>query len=529
MSFVPKVEISKPRRSVQNLSFINRTSISPGVLVPVMVKEALPGDTFKISLDSLMKTLPLEGPLMGSFKVQFDTYFCPTRFYNAALHDDEYGFDPSSVSFPRATFEMLAEGDPSNEYYRGVHPSSLAHHLGIPEDFCSTSGTSTVYRSFNAIPLLAYYEIFRSFYANTQEPNAFVVGGRTSSGPVLREFGLDIIDNMRRKILNATALDPSVSFGVLSSSTVNDGPYNRDNFHYPLGGLVLRTYLPDRFSVWVDSSRYEGTLSSALVDVSSGAFNMDQVRLANKLNEMLQKTLVAGGRYSDWQYVQYGQSLKRVVEVPSFIHTTSYELMFEDVVQTSDSGSSENPLGSLGARGVGSVFGRTFTYHVTEHGYIMTICSIVPRVDYFEGVKSYLLHQRLSDVHIPSLDGIGFQDLLVDSFYARSTSGSSSITDAFVLPTAALGKQPAWTEYMTDVNEIHGDFAEPNKLMYLTLARRFATPSGSPAVPYTAYVPPQYYNYAFADSSLSGQNFWLQCKFSVYVKRVISKRVMPNL
>lgn len=529
MSFVPKVEISKPRRSTQNLSFINRTSIAPGVLVPVMVKEALPGDRFHVTLDSLMKTLPLEGPLMGSFRVQFDTFFCPVRFYNALLHDDRYNFDPDNVEFPTMALEMLDNdaADPANEYYAGVHPSSLYHHLGIPENFVRpvTDGSGSRWRSFNAIPLLAYYEIFRNYYANTQDVTSFVVGGNSAGLPDLRVAPLTDIDAKRLQILQLTAEDVGANIQVLGTSP---GFYNRENIHYPLGGMALRTYMPDRFSAYVNPGRYADTLTAARVDTSQGFFDMDGLRLADKLNRMLQKTLIAGGRYSDWQYVQYGQSLRRVVEVPSFVHTTSYELMFEDVVQTSDSGSADNPLGSLGGRGVGSVFGRSFTYKCTEHGFLMTIASVCPRVDYFQGIKSYMYHRRLSDVHIPTLDGIGFQDLLVDNFYAQSTVGSTALGGS-VDYSLAYAKQPAWTEYMTDVNEVHGDFAEPTKLMYLTLARRFGGVGTSQANDFTSYVFPHYYNYAFADSSLTGQNFWLQCSFKVYVKRAISKRVMPNL
>ncbi|QCS36898.1 major capsid protein [Tortoise microvirus 22] len=527
---MPKVEVHKPSRSTQNLSFINRTSIAPGVLVPVMVKECLPGDTWSISIDSLMKTLPLNGPLMGSFKVQFDTYFCPVRFYNASLHDDQYSFDPDTVYFPHIRVQQrgLDQEDLSVEKYAGICPSSLLHHLGLPRWILPPKDTGSVSRYVNACPVLAYYEIFRNYYANTQEPNFYYVNGfqdiagspyriGVSSSPLI------LIDQTRSDILRYSATTPNNSIQVPAN-----GPYNfsGDIHHVPLGGLALRTYLPDMFSVWISEDRYEDTLSSALVDTTSGSFNMDALRLANKINKMLQKTLIAGGRYSDWQYVQYGQSLRRVVEVPSFVHSTSYELVFEDVVQTSDSGSDDNPLGSLGARGVGSGFGRRFRHHCPEHGFLITVCSVIPRVDYYQGTKHYFNHQRLSDVHIPALDGVGFQDLLVDSL---NSSDNGQTANGWAPLADAVGKQPAWTEYMTAVNEVHGDFAEENKLMYLTLARQFVNDPFEVLNDYTAYIKPDYYNYAFADASLTAQNFWLQIKFSVFVKRAISKRVMPNL
>ena len=94
-------------RSTHDLSFICRTSMAPGVLVPTMKQLVLPGDTFPIQTRSHILTHPTVGPLFGSFKQQNDFFFCPIRLYNAMLHNNalNIGLDMKSVKFPIIQFE----------------------------------------------------------------------------------------------------------------------------------------------------------------------------------------------------------------------------------------------------------------------------------------------------------------------------------------------------------------------------------------------------------------------------------------
>lgn len=531
---MPKVSVDKPRRSNVNLSYINRFSAAPGLLYPVVIDEAFPADHFHYNFHAQIKTKPLNSILMGSFKVQFDTFFCPIRYYHRYLHDDRTDFDPKLVYFPQIRqvfYGPNASIRPANAY-NGIAPSSLDHFLGIPEYFVWAPENSTyVYRYFNGIPKLAYFDIFRSYYANTQEENFRFIGANTADGSIgWYSAPLRAIDDMRQTILTHPADEPLI---FDTGGTGSTSPYGGGHCHYELGGLICRTFLPDRFSVWVNTDKYQATLDNALVNTSAGSFNIDQLRLAEKLNKMLQKTLVAGGRYSDWSYVQYGTSMRQAIEAPVFVGTYSTEVVFEDVVQTSDAGLNEDPLGTLGARGRSYRRNMSHSYYVRENGYMITIMSIIPRVDYFQGTRYYMRHTNLGGLHVPTLDNIGFQDLLVDEFYSNSTTVDSN---GFINNEYSVGRQPAYTELMTKVNELHGEFASDQShgdvgLSTLVLQRTFYSPEDDILNPvyFTSYIDPSMFNYAFADASLSAQNFWVQLKVDCVVKRAISKAVMPHL
>lgn len=519
VNFNPQVEIKKPGQSNQNLSCTSRFSCAPGLLYPVYLERHQAGDHFRISMSTLVKTLPLLGPLMGSAKVQFDWYHIPDRLYCRDLHNDKLGFNPENVLYPRMLIDYGKVSLPAPAI-DGCHPSSLFHFMNIPEKF-TIGGPQGMRRSFNAIPYLGYWDIVKGYYINTQEPYAYKIGvTEVESSPLtIKRYDPNKIDDMRNRLLSVPYVEN------IFESVGEDDPYQMYDVHQPLGGLALRTYLPDRFNVWIDQTTYADTLDFAPIDTSEGMFTMDQFRLAQSLNKMLLRTAVSGGRYSDYIRSQYGVSLSRINEMPSFFGSISTHLNFEDVVQTSASIEDE-PLGTLGGRGIGYTGGRGIHHYSPEAGYVMCIMSIIPHVDYYQGTPWFYELKTVSDNHVPALDGIGYQDLLVDEFYSADTRTDPAT--GFVTFSNAVGKQPAFTEYMTSSsgNRLHGDFANPNRLMYLTFARRYG--SDEDLTSFTTYMNPLQFNNNFADASLTAENFWMQCVFKVHVRRAISKRLMPR-
>ena len=99
-----KVSLHGFERSTHDLSYLWRSSMATGTLVPFMNLIALPGDTFDIQLNADVKTLPTLAPLFGSFKLQLDVYSCPLRLYNRQLHNNKLGIglEMNKVEFPTA-------------------------------------------------------------------------------------------------------------------------------------------------------------------------------------------------------------------------------------------------------------------------------------------------------------------------------------------------------------------------------------------------------------------------------------------
>jgi hypothetical protein len=101
-------------------------------------------------------------------------------------------------------------------------------------------------------------------------------------------------------------------------------------------------------------------------------------------------------------------------------------------------------------------------------------------------------------------------------------------TGGGVLTYNTAGKQPAWINYMTNVNQTRGTFAEAGNSMFMTLNRRYE--QGNTGIDdLTTYVDPSKYNNIFAQTALDSQNFWVQISNKIIARRKMSAKVIPNL
>lgn len=177
-----KVELHGYERSTHDLSYVWRNTQAPGTLVPFLCEVALPGDTFDIDLEAAVRTHPTVGPLFGSFKLQLDVFSCPIRLYNKTLHNNKLGvgMNIASIKFPLlqvAGLEIVPESEtippPDMQH---VNPSALLAYLGFKGLAGNMDGsTAGITGTINAIPLLAYWDIFKNYYANKMETNAYVI------------------------------------------------------------------------------------------------------------------------------------------------------------------------------------------------------------------------------------------------------------------------------------------------------------------------------------------------------------------
>lgn len=372
-----------------------------------------------------------------------------------------------------------------------------------------------------------------------------IIGYNTKNDIQLQKFNLDTIDGLREEIL-AT---PSQEEFILPDSIANAENYPflaplYDTLSTESGavvygrttsqcGLGVRTYLSDRFNNWLNTEWIDGTNGIneiTSVDVTSGLLTMDALILQKKVYDMLNRIAVSGGSYRDWQEAVFGVRVSRAAESPIYVGGYASEIVFDEVVSTAafESGETgQEPLGSLAGRGreTSKRGGKNIKIRCEEPSLIMILGSIVPRVDYSQGNKWWTRIDTMNDFHKPNLDQIGFQELLSQEMNGRAwkIEGGNKTTDF------SVGKQPAWTEYTTTVNETYGDFAAGEPLEYMAFNRVYEIINDPKLKDATTYIDPQMFNKAFANSNLDAKNFWVQIGFDVIGRRVKSAREIPNL
>lgn len=221
-----QVDMVTYNRSTHDLSYVWRNTQSPGTLVPFICELALPGDIHEIQLSANVLTHPTVGPLFGSFKLQLDVFECPIRLYNAQLHNNKLGIglDMSKVKFPvlgitynKTTDNPLATKENLNGAQ--VNPSCLRSYLGFNgEGRIYPEKVNTYKIESQCMPELMYYDIFKNYYANLQEENAYYIDTNSDIKAV----------NIQGKDYNPNDVNASIKKGDAVAITVEEGITDQD-------------------------------------------------------------------------------------------------------------------------------------------------------------------------------------------------------------------------------------------------------------------------------------------------------------
>ena len=637
------VSLKEYGRSTHNLSSAWRSPMGVGTLVPFMKLIGLPGDTFDIDLETQIMTHPTIGPLFGNFKFQADVFTCPIRLYNAMLHNNtlNIGLDMSKVKLPKAGMWLT-------NYKSGK--GSLMEYMGIRKQPRNASLKDRI-GYFNIVPFLAYYDVFKNYYANKQEERFYIMGGSviqnatkiesedltgeitngtlicksettvTITGTDLKlenikqiKFTIDtnpiyvwikntannivwdVVSETANKIVLKSKLNyyyqisrpvdaqtgqritlkgttENISQGTVTEAYTSSFPLteiddlreyilskgreeiviNKESdeklkslFIYnvlfspnpekdgtpesippigtlEMGGLCLKTYQSDLFNNWVNKEWVDGDNGINAVtdvDVSDGKLNLDALNLAQKVYNMLNRIAISGGSYKDWIETVYTTDYYFRAETPVYEGGMSTTIDFEAVVSNSASTASgvEEPLGSLAGRGFNrGKNGGKIEIKCNEPCYIIGIASITPNVDYSQGNDWDMMQLKtMDDLHKPQMDGIGYQDLLSNQMNGRANTND------------AIGKQPAWLNYMTDVNKTYADFAAGETESYMVLNRVYDVneETGEIINPST-YISPKDYTYIFATNTDTNRDFWVQIGRKIIARRVMSAAQIP--
>lgn len=211
-----KIDLRSYNRSTHDLSYLWRSTMATGTLVPFMSKVGLPGDTFDIDVDAVAMTKPTIGPLYGSQKVQVDIYECPIRLYQGQLHNNKLniGMYMNAIKLPQIVMEA---SDPNYNLPYDIdnchtNPSSLLAQLGIRGNGLTNQQTPNIdtVREYNAVPLLAYWDIYKNYYANKQEGRGYVI----HTAPKLTE------ENVTEIKIDATVINRVTTINTIPNANV---------------------------------------------------------------------------------------------------------------------------------------------------------------------------------------------------------------------------------------------------------------------------------------------------------------------
>lgn len=451
-SQVPHAEI---RRSRFKRDFSLLTTLNEGDLVPIYVDEVLPGDTFKINVNGLVRMATPLYPVMDNSNMDIFFFFVPCRllwdhFVNMMGQNDKtFWAETTEYTTPQVTA-------PEN----GWNVGTIADYMGIP------TGINGI--SVNAMPFRAYAKIWNEWFRdeNLQQPvtqsksDATTEGSNTGNKLSDAEAGGLTLKVAKHKDYFTSSLpQPQKGEAVLLPLTGNapikmyeDRKLERESEPEVIWLSGRAAYLAKNqgdksISVLGSSEQSEGYsvtkfLGTDLKEVTATTIN--ELRNAIAVQHILERDARTGTRYKEILKGAWGvTSPDARLDRSEYIGGYRMPININQVIQTSSS-STTSPQGNTAAYSMTTMSKHMCTYSATEHGYVLGLCCVRVDHSYQQGLRRMFTRSTRFSYYDPMLANLGEQPVLNQEIYAQGNEQDEEV----------FGYQEAWADYKFRTNMV---------------------------------------------------------------------------
>ena len=530
------IDFPEVKKANWNCSFDLQTTSDVGYVKPVFTDRILANTHVKLDINQASFANPTVSPLYGRYRVKYLAFWTPDRLYIPAWRDGDIMVD-DNYPYPVLKSPEYVSGDRFNilthhgESY--VPVSSLLSYLGMyPANYDCASWLNTDSPDApNALPLLAFWDIYRHYIVNPQEESfpirirAFRPEHKRSGELVEASNPHDIrvsrhnLDNFFQHVrsdITGGIVDISDSYfrflghspfalryltsdvpdtDITSNVDVLEHCVLLQDYHY---GLPMAPYGSDMFTSWVSNENVELERNASRINipvttnngVTQGVMTMDSWVLASRIQNKVRKTIFKNSDFSQYIDVQYGIKPPTDLTKPMFLGAFVSDIVFNDVISsvqgTNDDGSSPsmNSNRNLGSRaGYGRGTDREkeefIEFTSREPGTLMILQIITPEVFYYEGQDPMWRVTNFNEEFNPCFDGVGFTPLeqftlnAVPHLRYDPQGRVTHFPMEFSEYNVAIGQQPYGMHHMAKVNLLSGQMAEFGSYLTYSLARSF--------------------------------------------------------
>lgn len=425
-SQVPRVDIP---RSTFNRSHRHMTSFDADWLIPVLVDDCLPGDTFSVDMNFFCRLATPQFPLMDQLWLESFFFFTPYRLVwdNWERMHGAQDTPSSSIDYSVPTLSASTAADLTvSDSYR-----NLLDYMGLPHK------SSVDLSEISALPFRAYNLIWNEWFRdqNLQDP----VNESTDNGPDLGNTDYDLLKRGKRHDYFTASLPwpqkgDAVSLGLGTTAPVvteaTAGQTVSAQMAWTTPGTATTEFQLDSGAAQVDVSATAGVADQELkVDMGQWDATINDLRLAFQTQRLLERDARSGTRYTEMILAHFGVTVPDFrLQRPEFLGGGSSPVNITPVPQTTFEATPtyENAKGSLA--GFGTVSGRHgFTASFQEHGVLIGLINVRGDITYSQGLERYWTKSTRYDFFYPVLAFIGEQSVLNKEIYYQNTSADEDV------------------------------------------------------------------------------------------------------
>lgn len=437
-----------------NLSHTKSFSAFMGKLIPITWMAALPGDVFRHKTDVFIRTQPLLAPLMHLVTCRVHHFFVPNRLIWEDWEDFITGGEDGNDSSVAPTITI-----------NDASLNSLTDYLGVPTGVASDRAVSALpYRAYAAI----YNEYFRDQQLQSKIGLSVASGADTTTNTTLEDicWEKDYFTSARPD----TQLGDDVTVPLGDTAPVvasTDYPISTNIFRQVSDGTAMAStdVVASGGGAITNTGGTQGFIDPAdayEVDLSSATgTNINDLRRAFAIQRWQEARSMFGGRYVEFLRFCGVSPQDARLQRPEYLGGGKRLLQFSEVVATAETGTSVD-VGDLKGHGIGAMSSNRYKRYIPEHGIIMSLLSVRPKTQYYQGIHKEWLKTSKFDYHQKELESIGQAAILNKELYSAHST-----------PDGTFGYQDRYDEYRRMESSIAGDFKDT--LDFWNMARSFSS------------------------------------------------------